>query len=207
VPDENPDLSVFEKTYQNYLSQIFSSIQQLSTDRLGVFLQDSEISVTLLNRTYTISKDGIKNRSGERPSFDICVILLKYLITDRSSYPQDKNWCSFRDLRDSNPLIHYFKTNVEDALVREFSGDIARLKKSCNLLGGIAVQKQFNRDISIQFTILPRVPVLLLFNDKDEEFPANCSVLFERRAENYLDAECLAMAGRFLFESLVNDLY
>ncbi|MGD8762104.1 MAG: DUF3786 domain-containing protein [Desulfobacteraceae bacterium] len=43
---------------------------------------------------------------------------------------------------------------------------------------------------------------MLLFNDKDEEFPAQCSVLFERRTENYLDMECVAMVGMLLYNYL-----
>jgi hypothetical protein len=54
----------------------------------------------------------------------------------------------------------------------------------------------------MQFNALPKIPVLLLFNDADEEFPAQCAVLFERRAENFLDMECLAMVGMLLFEYL-----
>jgi len=54
----------------------------------------------------------------------------------------------------------------------------------------------------VQFPALPKIPVLMLFNDADEEFPARCRVLFERRAENYLDMECLAMVGMLLFEYL-----
>ena len=42
----------------------------------------------------------------------------------------------------------------------------------------------------------------MLFNDADEEFPAQSAVLFERRAEKYLDMECLAMVGMLLFEYL-----
>jgi hypothetical protein len=51
---------------------------------------------------------------------------------------------------------------------------------------------------------LPKVPVLLLFDDVDEEFPAQCKVLFERRAEHYLDPECLAIIGRLLNNFLKN---
>ena len=39
-------------------------------------------------------------------------------------------------------------------------------------------------------------------DDADDEFPAQSSVFFERRAEKYLDPECLAMAGRLLFTLL-----
>jgi hypothetical protein len=51
---------------------------------------------------------------------------------------------------------------------------------------------------------LPRVPLLLLFNDADDEFPAACSVLFERRAAGYLDMECLAMLGMQLARRLAS---
>jgi hypothetical protein len=50
----------------------------------------------------------------------------------------------------------------------------------------------------MQFNPLPRVPLLLLFNDADDEFPAHCSLLFERRAEKYLDAESLGILGMLL---------
>jgi len=57
-------------------------------------------------------------------------------------------------------------------------------------------------DLSMQFNALPKIPLVMLFNDADDEFSATCSVLFEGRAENYLDPECLAMVGRYLFTSL-----
>ena len=52
------------------------------------------------------------------------------------------------------------------------------------------------------FDALPKIPMLLLFNDKDDEFPAQCSVLFENRAQKFLDMECLAMVGMHFFEYL-----
>ena len=54
----------------------------------------------------------------------------------------------------------------------------------------------------MQFDALPKVPVIVLFNDADDEFPTQCSLLFERRAESYLDAECLAMIARLLLANL-----
>lgn len=42
-------------------------------------------------------------------------------------------------------------------------------------------------DLVIKLDALPRVPILVVFNDRDEDFPAHCSLLFERRAEKYLD--------------------
>ncbi len=54
----------------------------------------------------------------------------------------------------------------------------------------------------MQFNALPKLPMVLLFNDRDEEFPAQAKILFEQRAEVYLDAECLAILGNLLFQRL-----
>ena len=58
----------------------------------------------------------------------------------------------------------------------------------------------------MQFDALPKVPLLLLFNDNDAEFPAQCLLLFEKRTEKYLDMECVAMVGMLLYEYLKTEL-
>ena len=50
------------------------------------------------------------------------------------------------------------------------------------------------------FEALPRVRIYLIFNDADENFPADCSLLLEKQAAKYLDMECLAMIGMVLAE-------
>ena len=80
------------------------------------------------------------------------------------------------------------------------------MESACINTGGNRQEGAYGHDVSMGFNFLPRIPLLLLFNDKDDEFPASCSLLFERRSENYLDAECLAMAGRVLFDEIKKDI-
>ena len=54
-----------------------------------------------------------------------------------------------------------------------------------------------------RFRALPRVPLLLLFNDADEEFPAEARILFRANAERILDMECLAILGWLLSSKLI----
>jgi len=49
---------------------------------------------------------------------------------------------------------------------------------------------------------LPRIPILFLFNDADERFPARASILYQRRAAHFLDAECRVMVDWYLLEHL-----
>ena len=58
----------------------------------------------------------------------------------------------------------------------------------------------------MKFDLLPCVPILLLFNDADEEFPAQCLLLFEHRAEKYLDMESMAILAWLLTDYLNQSL-
>jgi len=91
---------------------------------------------------------------------------------------------------------------VERAIATFFSGRLDDLKAACDKVGGALPGMDVHYNLARQFHGLPRVPLMMLFNDRDEEFPAHCSVLFERRAERFLDAECLAIIGRLLFTNL-----
>ena len=69
------------------------------------------------------------------------------------------------------------------------------LEAACVKLGGEKPDLELSYQVIMKLPALPKVPLLLLCNDRDEEFPAQCSLLFEQRAEKYLDMECLAMVG------------
>jgi len=50
------------------------------------------------------------------------------------------------------------------------------------------------------FIAISKVTILFLFNDAEGRFKAKASILFERRAEDYLDAECRVMVDWYPFE-------
>ena len=68
--------------------------------------------------------------------------------------------------------------------------------------GGTDAGIEARYDLAARFAALPKISVLLLFNDADEDFPPASSVLFEACTETYLDAECIAMLGSRLFRRL-----
>jgi hypothetical protein len=199
MTSKNP---VFEKTYKYYLAQVASIDFKPIERKLGVHAEGNDVTITLFGRPYKVSENGITNPEGKRPSLDICVILFKYLLLCPDVYPKEKEWVSFRDFKDSGPLTIYFAHDVEMAIAAYFTGRLDDLKEASKPLAGYPPDIEVAYDLAMQFDALPQVPVMLLFNDADDEFPAKSSVLFERRAEKYLDAECLAMVGGRLLTCL-----
>ena len=198
--------TVYEKTYEDYLAQIGEIDLRCVEQSLGVKVEGSEIVIPLFGQSYRVSENGIADTSGKKPTLDVCVILCKYLLLCPDVFPKKSEWVSFRGLKDSGPLTAYFANDVERAIAKYFAGNLDGIKKASKALRGYTPDIEVTYDLSIQFDALPQVPVIVLFNDTDDEFPATCSILFEKRAESYLDAECLAMVGRLLFTYLIKAL-
>ncbi len=194
--------TVFEKTYQNYLQKLREiSFESIAND-LGAKTEGKRIKIQLFINEYAVSVQGIADPAGKKPAHDICVILCKYILQCPDTPPKEHEWVSFRNFKDSGPLINYFTNDVERAIGAYFSGRLKDLKKASAALGGYATDLEVKYDLAVQFDALPKIPLVMLYNDADEEFSAKCSVLFESRAEKYLDAECIAMLGWQLFSHL-----
>jgi hypothetical protein len=76
------------------------------------------------------------------------------------------------------------------------------LEKKCRQLFGIKVNKP-SYDLSFRFKALPKIPVIIQFNDTDELLPASSTLLFHGDAENYLDKKSLATIATYLTGLLI----
>ena len=190
--------SVFMETYQNYLHQIDKIDMDSRSEKLGGNGEGNHMSISFFGQPYRISGRGIKDPSGKQPAIGICVVLCKYVLLCPEIPSLDKEWVSYRDFKDAAPLAGSFVNNPERAIAQNFSGRLDELAAACEKLGGWNPGLDLSYQLIIKLYPLPKVPVLLLFDDADEEFPAQCKVLFERRAEHYLDPECLAILGMLL---------
>jgi len=199
----DPKTSVFEETYQDYLARIEKVELKPLEERLGISVENNEARISLFEKPYIVSKNGVSDLSGKQPSLVFSVVLCRYLLMCPEKEPDEGDWTAFRDFKDTGPLTVYHSQDVEQPIIGRFSGKITALEKACKALGGTVPQLELPYELSMQFYALPKIPMLLLFNDSDDEFPAGCSVLFRKNAEKYLDGESLAILGALFSSKLV----
>ena len=65
------------------------------------------------------------------------------------------------------------------------------------------MRQRLDRLAGVDLAALPRVSVRIRFNDRDEDFPAQCSLLFRKSAETYLTLKSMAVVGTWLAGNLV----
>ncbi len=193
---------VYEQTYRDYLSRIAGLDFNFIADTLGAREDGEVVIVPFFGTPHRVSAKGIADSSGRKPPLSVCVILCKYLLMCPLIEPLGGRWMAYKDFKDAAPLVHAFSNTVTRPIAETFAGRLAELEKAGEKMGAYAPREEFPYDLSMQFDALPKIPLLLLFNDQDDEFPAQCGLLFEKRAAKFLDMECLAMVGMLFFEYL-----
>ena len=193
---------IYEQTYKDYLARIAELDFHVLADKLGIQLDGGHVIIPFFGKPYRVSARGISDPSSRQPHLSVSVILCKYLLMCPMIEPLAGNWMSFKDFKDAGPLVRAFYNTVTHPIAETFSGRLVELEKAGEKIGGYAPADVLSYDFSMRFEALPKVSLLLLFNDKDDEFPAQGSVLFEKRTEKFLDMECLAMVGMLFFEYL-----
>lgn len=197
VEEQEPmdQIGVFDGIYEEYLRQIASLDMAATGERLGLALDGEFLLVPFFGISHRVSAKAMVDAKNRRPIHSVCVILAKYLIMCPKEEPPGSEWITYREFKDASPFVGGFQTHAEKSIAESFSGKLPQLAAAARVLAGETLETEVRADLSIRFQALPKVPMLMLFNDRDEDFPAQCTLLFERRAQHYLDMECLAMTG------------
>ncbi|MFP4348689.1 MAG: DUF3786 domain-containing protein [Thermodesulfobacteriota bacterium] len=194
--------AVFDQIYREYLDRVARIDWRPKAELLGIQVGEHGITIPFFGVPYRIDEAGISDLNGNRPIQSVSVSLCQYLLLSPDATPEGDDWVTYKDFKDAAPFAGAFTKNVENAIADRFSGRLPALKAAADRLESRPSNLDLSHDFHRVFIGLPRIPLLLAFNDEDEDFPAQATVLFERRAERYLDMECLAMVGWLLCDRL-----
>ena len=194
---------VFDETYRRYIKEIGQLDYLSKAGALGVDVEDGALVIPLYDTVYRFDREGITCDDGKELPPAVQVMICKYILTCPYQLPEiGDRLMTYREFKDSGPLVSNFTTNTNKTLESTFTGNIGGLKKRAVAVGGELSDSE-TYDVSILFHAFPRIPVIVNFNDQDELFPSVCSVLYRSSAELFLDMECLAMTGTLLTGKLI----
>ncbi len=199
---------IFETHYGEYMNSLAVLDLERIAPILGLESHAEEYTLSLFDHRYTISHQGIWDEHRQPPSYTTFVIMAKYLARCPAREHQDPQWAAFKDFKRESHFtnVNYFASDTEQKIAQAFSGNLQALSRAARRLGGVCGDSTLSYDLVMQFQALPRIALLLLFNDGDDDFPPYSTVLFWRQAEYYLDPESLAMTSALLAKQLTTQL-
>lgn len=157
------------------------------------------MELTFLDRRHRLTRTDVVALEGPSPTVWVKIFLFIYA-TRASGEPPTERWVAFRELPNTVSKAKSFEA-CGFRVAQAFEGRPEELEEAARALGGEAVVHG-STDRAFEFSALPRVPLLLLFWDRQEEFEARASILVDAGVLGYLDQEALV----FLAEALVNRL-
>lgn len=170
---------------------------------LGGKWADGCLTLHLFGRPYHITREAIRNHEGAHPTPAVTVLLCRYLLSLPAEHAQSPTeWLTLREFKGAGVLTSVFTDNTQKIIETAFTGHPQALADAAASLGG-TVEHHPEHDLSIMFDALPRVPLLLHYNDAEVGLPATCAILFDRSAQDYLDLESLSIIATYLAGNLI----
>lgn len=131
--------------------------------------------------------------------------MLLYYLHTADGTPLTGRWISFADLPDGRFYNQAFQGYTGGELQRCFKNDCESLKQAALSSSGILLPGAPG-NLAYCFQALPRLPLLLVIWEGDEDFPASFQILFEAATAHYLPTDACAILGSTLTGRLKKQL-
>jgi hypothetical protein len=196
---EKPD--AYEKVYQELLPRLAAADIAGTAYDLGLAMQDGAALVPCFGRQYLVGKHGVTLADGGEAPLNHRIVLA-YYITHGGRGENASRFVPYRDLPGGQDFARSLSQIVEGRAANFFGGKLESLKSAAAALGAVSGEDYAPGDVSLLFSALPKLPLLMSFYDADEDFPAEVKVFYDITAPNFLDMECLAVLGLLLVQEL-----
>ncbi len=196
-------ISNYDAVLADLLKEAHQGNAYANAPALGGALEDGMARVPLFGEPCTIREDAVY-RNHVRLDTVGSILVIRYLLS-AGDEPLRNAWVPYREFKDGAQFASYIKTNIEDRLARRFAGQRALLQERIQAIGGNMYRSESRPDVAAALYPFPKVPLLLIFWDKDEEFDASLQFLFDRSAASYLDMEALAVLLEYTCQKLIGE--
>lgn len=105
----------------------------------------------------------------------------------------------FRQVKGASPYAPAFERSIAEGLARPFDGRLEALRRASGRLNGEPVPQG---DVGCIFHAFECMPVMMVFWDGDEEFPAQANLLFDANITDFTHEETVCCVADDLMRRL-----
>lgn len=164
-------------------------------------LRDGVLELPFLGKRYSIDfeKQEVRNEDGSITNRFFATLILHYLVGVDDSGPTNE-LVSFRDLWGGEAYYGAFVSRAIQPIKEAFADSPQELEILARRIGG---RKADHGDISVEIPVFPKISLVIIIWEGDEEIPGTANILFDRVAGRILHTEDLAAIGELTAKMLV----
>ena len=165
--------------------------------RFSLDADAEEIRISYYDRLYAIDRETGEIRAGDGTAADVSfgplMSIYHLLWYSKPDAANTGRFVPFRELRNASPFSPAFEKTIAEELARPFDGHLEALLRACEALSGEQIKQG---DAGYIFHAFDCMPVMMLFWDGDDEFPAQANLLFDTGITDFTHVETVcAVAG------------
>ena len=191
---ESTNIGGHKWIYQELIGRLATADIAASSQQLGLAMNDAgETEVPFFGTTYLVSREGVRRSDGKRFPDATGSALIHYILKGSRSRPNGQ-FATLAEL--AGPLFKhggYSSSALEHPIIKRFQGRVPELLAAVASVGGRQGGEAGLGAVSLIFELLPHVPLQLIFYDRDDEFPARATLLYDVNATQMIDFEVLAV--------------
>lgn len=197
----------FEKALQFLRGEIRKWDFQDVAESLGAGYSEPDGTPTLrftyFDQTVAVTHEDIVSESGGALGPYDKILLYNYVIG--GAVEPAGAWVGMEALPNSVSKIKSLRGHCEAPLAQKFSGRLNRISRSISGIGREIKLREEQVDFAVEFNILPRLGIRVLWWDEDasEGFSARVKFLFDRKVLETLDLESLLFTCEQLTDRLL----
>lgn len=195
--------STLHESYQSCRQGLMGLDQNQCAAVLDLQSQGPDLIIPFYDDVYRLARGELLTQDGRPPSDAVGLVLCRYLLNCPDRPMPEGRLLTFREIDGAGPLVSSFATNTNKLIMSAFARDTVALETAGIRLGGSRQEGVAGYDLVMEFSALPRIPIILQFNAADDLFPAQSSLLFNASAQDYLDMQTLFILGTYLAGGLV----
>ena len=138
-------------------------------------------------------------QSGD-PLPTMTMAMLSYYFHTSDRAPLTGKWIAFTELPDGKFYTAAFQGYTGNELAKAFGNDLDTFKTAADILGG---RQETLGDAAFAFQALPRVRLLAVGWQGDEDFSPSYRVLFDGNSHHHLSTDACAILGSTLTRRLI----
>jgi Domain of unknown function (DUF3786) len=187
----------YDSIYLELMTKLSGCDFQEAADRLGLEYVDGGIQVCFLKRPYRITLAGVEPLDGQPVNINNRSVLLYYLIS-KGQGDSENSYILFESIPGMISGLDVQNRLMNTPLEQYFGNDYVKFSEAAVKLDGIEEKSQGGKHLW-KFSVLPKIPLEIVFYEADDEFPVDIQIMLDKTALQFLEFECLAfMVGCFV---------
>jgi hypothetical protein len=191
----------YDSIYRGLVARLPECDLREAAGRLGLDYAEGSVRVVFLGRRYRITAVGVQCEDGGPANVNTLSVLLYYLLCEGRGDPEG-SYVLVEAIPRMVGMLGAQSRLLSTPLEQHFADGYARFSEAATKLGGVEEESRGGAHLW-KFTVLPKIPVKLAFDEADDDFPVSVQIMLDRTAVQFLEFECLAFMVGCLVRALI----